>query len=54
MEKINSCVWLRQEDPDGDEFMETQCGKAFEFIEGDMQDNDYKFCPYCGKKIKEE
>ena len=35
------------------EYYETSCGKAEEFTNGDIEDNHYNFCPYCGKRIKE-
>lgn len=30
----------------------TECGNAHIFAYGNPTENDYKFCPYCGKKIK--
>ena len=30
----------------------TECGNAHIFAYGNPMENDYKFCPYCGKKIK--
>ena len=33
---------------------ETSCGNSFYFSEGTVSDNDFKFCPFCGKQIKEE
>lgn len=40
----------------GDEFCyyDTACGSSYQLMEGDLEDNQHKFCPYCGKKIKEE
>jgi hypothetical protein len=32
---------------------DTSCGEAHCMIEGGIQENKYKFCPYCGKPIKE-
>lgn len=44
------CEWKENEEYG---YWETGCKATFEFIEGDMDDNSFKFCPYCGKKILE-
>lgn len=31
----------------------TQCGKDFVFNDDGAAENDFKFCPYCGKPINE-
>lgn len=47
----NICKWHRI---DADyTIYDTDCGNAFEIIEGTPKDNDMLFCPYCGKKLKE-
>ncbi|PKY09811.1 hypothetical protein B1757_13060 [Acidithiobacillus marinus] len=43
------CSW--QYDEDG--FYATGCGRGFTLNEGDLQENEFQFCPYCGKKIKD-
>jgi len=43
-----SCKWT--ENSDG--VYETECDQAFEFIAGYLQENKFRFCPYCGGKIK--
>ncbi|MCK5021484.1 MAG: hypothetical protein KAS32_31015 [Candidatus Peribacteraceae bacterium] len=30
----------------------TQCGNYFMFNEGDVEDNGFKFCLFCGKEIE--
>ena len=45
-----SCAW-KLDDVYG--MYETGCGNAFECIEGDIEENNFKFCPYCGGRIKE-
>lgn len=45
------CTW--QLDP-SDEFYETQCGETFQFTTGNLQDNGFAFCPYCGREIDAE
>lgn len=42
------CKWL--ESQDGFVF-DTECGNKFEFIDSGIEDNGFKFCPYCGEKI---
>ena len=27
------------------------CGEGFQFMEGGPEDNDYNFCPACGREI---
>lgn len=44
------CVWKWNNDG----FWATACGYAQEFSAGDIKENGYKFCPSCGKKIKEK
>lgn len=51
-----TCKWeLQNEDEafDGDRYYETACGQAFSFFEGSKIDNEYKYCPFCGKEIEE-
>ena len=31
----------------------TNCGGMYIFYSGDLQENDFSFCPYCGKEIVE-
>jgi hypothetical protein len=45
------CIWKENEEYS---MWETSCQNAFEFIEGDIEENSFKFCPYCGKIIKQE
>ena len=44
-----SCLW----EIDEDGCFETGCDEKHMFIEGGIQDNRYKFCPYCGGEIME-
>ena len=41
------CRWT--EDPDG--FWETDCGNAHAFNDGGPDENQFRFCPYCGKTL---
>jgi hypothetical protein len=42
-----ACAW--QEHDDGR--YDTACDNAFEFTYGTPEDNDFKWCPFCGKSI---
>ena len=46
---IETCEWV----DDGEGCHVSQCGKYFEFTEGGAVDNDFKFCPHCGKPLVE-
>jgi len=37
----------------GDCYWDTGCGRAFEFNDGTPTDNDFRYCPYCGKELVE-
>jgi len=45
------CWWRYQEDLNS-EYYDTSCENAQCFTVGDLVENQYKFCPYCGKPIK--
>ena len=44
------CDWTYDENYDT---WETTCGHAHCFMDGGPNENHMKFCPYCGKKLKE-
>jgi len=46
----STCTWKENEEYG---MYETGCGNAFQTIEGDIEENNFKFCPYCGGKIRE-
>jgi hypothetical protein len=48
--KVSPDVCLWGEDSDGN--WETGCHEMFIFTDGGVRDNDFRYCPYCGKKIK--
>lgn len=47
---METCVWEQDENADV-EYYETECGSSFFFQEGNVVDNDFHFCPYCGRVI---
>lgn len=44
------CEWVR-DDYEFDVY-DTKCKNRHVFFEGSPADNEYEFCPYCGKIIK--
>jgi len=48
--KKEKCVWVYDEYHD---FWDTSCGKGWLLTEGSLKDNKIKYCPFCGKKIKD-
>ena len=49
-----TCEWKLSEIDftNGEEGYETQCDNLFTFDEGTVKDNRFKYCPFCGGKIK--
>ena len=50
-EEARECKWKYDDDHDK---YDTDCGRAFSFMVDTPKENDYLFCPGCGKRIKEE
>lgn len=44
------CIWKYDEDG----FYQTDCRNTFCFNEGSIIDNQFNFCPWCGRKIVEK
>ena len=44
-----TCKWTWN----GDGFYQTSCGNSFFFESGNIKENNFKYCPYCGKEIEE-
>lgn len=45
------CFWI---EIDLDDYWEAECNKkGFSFNEGTPVENGFKFCPYCGRNLKE-
>lgn len=44
----DECRWNNNED---ECFWETACGTGFQFMNDGPKENDYRFCPSCGKPI---
>ena len=43
----DKCEWKQDENG----IWETDCGNLFEITEGAPNENDMKYCPYCGKLL---
>jgi len=48
------CIWKEEKGIDTDGVYKTDCDNMFTIMEGNPQANFFKYCPYCGKTIKEE
>lgn len=44
----DNCTWTE----DGDGAWHTACGGAFQFVTDGPWENQFRFCSYCGKRIK--
>lgn len=51
--KPESCVWSPYESDWGDNAFETSCGNA-NSSEFTLEEYGFLFCPWCGKRIKQE
>ena len=45
-----TCTWA-YDDIDGNH--DTECGRSHYFPDGTIEENGYKFCPFCGKEMEE-
>lgn len=58
--EVKKCEWIAEglsddwyEEPDERNYR-TSCENLHTFIDGAIEENKYKFCPYCGNEIVEE
>ena len=48
------CEWKKDEPYFGDDrYFATECGEAYYFEEGKLDENNYNYCPNCGKLVKQ-
>ena len=45
------CIWERQRDINGDKYYLTSCDKTPSNYIDKYVDDEYTYCPFCGKKI---
>lgn len=50
---MSKCIWENTAEWDDDEYWECCGTNIFQFSEGGPKENHFKYCPYCGKEIKE-
>ena len=50
-EGMETCVWMYDDNLD---VYESECEEAFSFISGNLKENNMKYCPFCGKLIKDK
>ena len=49
-QKVEICEWSQNCDDD-ERYFDTSCGEAYVLIDGTLDENKHKYCPYCGCKI---
>ena len=47
------CKWEAWQDSEGSGCYDTECEQVQYFSEGNIKENNYKYCPYCGDIIEE-
>ncbi len=52
VESKNICVW--SQDSENSDIWLSGCGKVFVLNEGTPQENQVKYCVYCGKTVEQE
>ena len=48
---MSTCEWTHD---DYHDMWDTVCGNAHYFIDGTPYQNNYHWCPYCGRKLIQE
>ena len=51
LEKEKTCIWEEWTDGDHSIWCCSNCKEDFCFMEGDVYENNYGYCPHCGAKI---
>lgn len=46
------CIWKHESYKDEYDYWFTECGHQHIFNSGTAEENEFKFCPYCGKPIQ--
>ncbi len=44
------CYWKYHPN---DDYYDTGCSESFIFLDGDLEENNFSYCPYCGCPIEE-
>ena len=48
---METCTWTLIENDMEFDYYQTECGTDYCFEEGNVVDNEFHFCPYCGRRI---
>ena len=48
--RVATCVWTYD---DIDDCYNTGCGNAYCLVDGTLEENEHRYCPYCGHSIHE-
>ena len=51
---FGECIWKDANIDSCLNVYDTSCENVFEFVDGNPKDNNFKYCPYCGKALKEK
>lgn len=51
-ERDGTCIWSCDEPQNDDGWWNTECNNLFIFNSGTPEENEFTYCPYCGKRIK--
>ena len=53
---MSECIWKEYKEArtEDDGIYDTGCYNMFTIMEGNPKENNFKFCPYCGKPIREQ
>ena len=51
---MSKCIWKEEKGLDVDGVYKTGCDNMFTIMEGNPKANNFKYCPYCGKALKEK
>ena len=46
-----TCEWVEDQDDPG--VFDVECAERFILNEGTLKENNFRYCPYCGRYIKE-
>ena len=47
------CTWTRNDDEDDSYWAAACCDRLFVFNDGGPVENGFRYCPYCGRELKE-
>lgn len=51
LREFGYCRWNLSKSPGGGSYWKTMCGRRFDFYVSRPKENNFRYCPYCGKDI---